>query len=343
MVNNWYQTYFNMVQPNDVQEINEETYFNMLQKTRNTSPGIDHITYNVIKQLRYEIHEHIIKIYNYCLQHAYYPREWKQGTIITIPKPNTNHKKPANYRPITLLPVLGKMFEKIIKERIEESIGNKIPGYQFGFKEKASTLLPLTILVSNVQATKLKGQKSAALFLDINKAFDSMWHMGILYKLKRLGCPDQLIHLIKNLLEHRVLQIKIDNSLSDKFTPEQGVPQGSPLSPLLYNIYCYDIYNHTPQINHQAYILQYADDTALVSHNTTLKKTTEELQNLMDKTNRWFNLWRLQANPSKSQLVIFNHHPSRATPTINVANQTVHPKTSAKYLGSTSRSQIKFQ
>ena len=143
------------------------------------------------------------------------------------------------------------MFEKIIKERIQQSIGNKIPGYHFGLKEKASTLLPLTILVSNAQATKLKGQKSAALFLDKDKAFDSVWHMGILYKLKRLGCPDQLLHLIKNLLD-RDLQIKIDNSLSDKFTPEQGVPQGSPLSPLLYNIYCYDMYNHTPQINHHA-------------------------------------------------------------------------------------------
>lgn len=333
MVNNWYQNYFNIVQPNNEHEINEETYFNILQKAKNTAPGIDHINYNTIKQLRYEVHEFIIKIYNYCLQNMHYPQEWKQGTLITIPKPNKNHKKPENYRPITLLPVLGKLFEKIIKEKLQESIGNKIPGYQFGFKEKSSTLHPLTILVSNVQTSKLKGQKSAALFLDINKAFDSVWHMGLLYKLKRLECPDYLIHLMKNLLEHRVLQIKIDNCLSDKFMPEQGVPQGSPLSPLLYNVYCYDIYNATPEFNQQSYILQFADDTALVSHNNTLKKTSEELQRLMNKTNRWFELWRLQANPTKSQLLIFNHHPSLSSPTINVANEIVHPKTTAAYLG----------
>lgn len=334
MVNNWYQNYFNIIQPNETNELNEETYFDILQQTKNTAPGIDNMTYSIIKQLRHEIHEHIIKIYNYCLRNMYYPQEWKLGTIITIAKPNTNHKKASNYRPITLLPVLGKIFEKIIKQRIQESIGNKIPGYQFGFREKTSTMHPLAILVSNVQATKLKGQKSAAVFLDINKAFDSIWHMGLLYKLKKLECPDYLIHLIKGLLEHRVLQIKIENCLSDKFTPEQGVPQGSPLSPLLYNIYCYDIFSHlTPAYNKHTYILQFADDTALISHNTNLKKTIEELQHLMHKTQTWFNLWRLQANPEKSQLIIFNHHPTPASPTINMTNKTIHAKLSAKYLG----------
>ena len=96
--------------------------------------------------------------------------DWKKGQIITIPKPNTDHKNPANYRPITLLPVLGKLFEKIIRSRLNELIKEKIPAFQFGFKEKRSTVHPLTILTSNVQTAKHVNLKSAAIFLDIKKS-----------------------------------------------------------------------------------------------------------------------------------------------------------------------------
>ena len=116
--------------------IDETEYFDIINQGKNTAPGHDHVTKNIIKQLDYRIHLYIIKIYEYCMKHCYFPEEWKMGTIVTIPKPNLDHIKPNNYRPITLLPVLGKNLEKIIKHRIHESIGHTIPCYQFNSIQK---------------------------------------------------------------------------------------------------------------------------------------------------------------------------------------------------------------
>jgi hypothetical protein len=199
--------------------------------------------------------------------------------------------------------VLGKNFELIIKMKLEVT-ANNIPNYQFGFKENHS---PVNYLVNNVQENKKVGKKSAALFLDINKAFDSIWHKGLLYKLFKLNCPKYLVSIVKNYLEDRTLSVRINNHVSEEFKPEQGVPRGSPLAPILYNIYCHDIYNFRHKegnyLNSQLYILQYADDTVLISHSNNLVNTTEQLESLVEPTVRWFRRWRLKPNPKKSQLL----------------------------------------
>lgn len=335
-VKNWYNNYFNNSPQTENHNIEEEEYFAVINKGKSTAPGIDHITKQMVRKLDYDVHLFIIKIYEYCLNHQYFPPEWKQGIIITIPKPNTNHSKVENHRPITLLPVVAKNFEKIILKRLHSSIGQCIPNYQFGFKEKTSTIHPLTIITSNIQTSKLIGQRSAAVFLDISKAFDSVWHAGLLYKLMRLNCPRYLIYLLKDYLNQRRLQVKIKLNFSKEFTPQQGVPQGSPLSPMLYNVYCHDILSeleNTNNFNPNLYILQYADDTALISHNTKLNETIEELQRLLDAIIEWCNKWRTKVNPAKSQFIIFNHNINIDSPTIRINNRTLSSQTSVKYLG----------
>lgn len=333
----WYKNFFDNDMETEYHRIDEDTYFEIINQGKSTTPGEDQITKKCIRNLDYEIHLFIIKCYEYCLNTHYFPDKWKQGTIITIAKPSTDHSKASNYRPITLLSVLAKNFEKIIKNILSQHMQNKIPNYQFGFQEKRSTVHPLTLLVSNIQTAKLTGQHSAAIFLDINKAFDSVWHEGILYKLYLLKCPKYLLYLIKDYLNNRCLQVKINNEYSTNFSPQQGVPQGSPLSPLLYNIYCHDIYNINGEenntFNKDLYILQYADDTALVSHNNSVSSTVIKLQQLMDRTTTWFNLWRLKANPLKSQFIIFNHNESNNSPTISINGRILKNKSSATYLG----------
>jgi hypothetical protein len=243
-VTNWYNRYFanDSVTDNNTTEIDATDYYNILHRGKSTAPGHDLVSKNILRKLDDKIHEYVVKIYNFCLRERYFPKEWKKGIVIVIPKPNQNHQEPSGYRPITLLPVLGKNFELIIKMKLEVT-ANNIPKYQFGFKENHSTIHPLITLVNNVQENKKVGKKSVALFLDINKAFDSIWHKGLLYKLFKLNCPKYLVSIIKNYLEDRTLSVRINNHVSKEFKPEQGVPQGSPLAPILYNIYCHDIYN----------------------------------------------------------------------------------------------------
>ena len=345
-INNWHNQYFSVPDDEPVEEITEATYFGIINTGKSTSPGYDYVTKKILRDLDIQVHKKIIQIFNFCLQKKIFPEVWKKGQIITIPKPNADHSQVCNYRPITLLPVIGKVLEIILKQRIQEHINNHIPVYQFGFREKRSTTLPVSIMVSNIQAAKLSGQRSAAVFLDISKAFDSVWHTGILYKLWKLNCPKYLIHIVRMFLINRTLQIKIKNTISSPFTALQGVPQGSPLSPVLYNIFCHDIYNHSQiqpnYFNSQLYALQFADDTALLAHNTTLNNTINSLQQLLENTTTWFKLWRLKPNPNKSQFVIFNHLIKQTSPSIFLNNHTIRAQPSAKYLGITIDQKLNF-
>lgn len=346
-VTEWHDTFFtnNTTQNNNIRSISEEEYYETLSIGKNSAPGFDLITRGLLKKLSPKIHEYILKMYNFCILNQYIPVEWKTGIIITIPKPNQDHSKTINYRPITMLSVIGKNFENIIKKRLNHTLEDRIPKYQFGFMQKCSTQQPLTILTNNIQTQSIEGKKSAAVFLDINKAFDSVWHKGLLFKLHQLQCPTYLIHLTKAFLTDRKLKIKINNHLSHEFSPLQGIPQGSPLSPILYNIYCHDIYNHLKThdfFDPNSYILQYADDTALISHNTTLQSTIGQLQALTDNTMTWFHKWRIKPNPSKSQLIIFNHNIKDNSPTINIINRQISPQNTIKYLGITIDNKLNF-
>lgn len=332
-VNNWYDEFFHS-QPTDAREfIEEDDYFEILSEQRNTAPGEDKIPWVVLKKLNYNTHLHIINIFNYCLSEQYFPEIWKVGKVIVIPKPNMDHSQADNYRPITLLPSIGKLLEKIIKTKISKVIDQKIPCYQFGFRKHCSTLHPLSIFVSNIQTAKLNNNKTAVLFLDIKKAFDSVWHKGLLFKMKQLNIPDYLIHITKSFLSDRHLFVAINNFHSRSFVAYQGVPQGSPLSPLLYNVFCSDISELISPLNPSTYMLQYADDTALIAHGQSISLAANKLQEFTAEMSTWFSHWRLQINPAKCQFLLFNHTLSANSPNISVANQQVHPTSSAKYLG----------
>ncbi|KAG5868805.1 hypothetical protein JTB14_026123 [Gonioctena quinquepunctata] len=123
------------------------------------------------------------------------------------------------------------------------------------------------------------------------------------------------------------MNVKINNMHSREFTAEQGVPEGSSLSPLLFNIFYYDMQWQNPQNEGaSSYILQYAYDRALVSHHKTLIKANDELQRMTNLIQTWLNRWRLLANPLKTQYLIFNHTLSIASPTISLLNHTISPE-----------------
>lgn len=346
-IETWYNTHYKVDNqiihnPNEY-FIKEEEYYDTLNQGKNSAPGHDYIKRSLLKQLDDKIHKYIIKMYEYCLKYSFFPKEWKTGIIVTIAKPNSDHSATSNYRPITLLPVLGKNLEKIIKNRLEKSIGHRIPGYQFGFRDHRATVHPLAVLKNNVETSKINKEHTAAIFLDISKAFDSAWFKGLIFKLDRLKCPKYLIYIVISFLTQRMLRVKVQEKISNEFTTQQGIPQGSPLSPFLYNVYCYDIYHEDPlHFSKDKYILQYADDTTLVAHDNNMTGTIEKLQELSDSVTTWFNKWRLKPNPRKSHLIIFFHTPSPTSPTVNIYNHILHPESSVRYLGVTIDNKINF-
>jgi len=247
------------------------------------------------------------------LKHGYIPNMWKKAHIILLLKPKKNKQHPSSYRPISLLSCLGKLLEKIIKQRLMLEVESRhiLPEHQAGFRSKKSTIYNIVRLerYANAQLHHPKGRRhSAVIFFDIKAAFDSVWHDGLIYKLHDLRLPQYLTNYLISFLHNRNATIEIENVLSRSFDLDSGTPQGSPLSPLLYIIYTADSMNGIPQ--HTEHGL-FADDTALWTSSNKISSLSSRLQQSIDAFESWCKSWKLKLQPSKTEMIHFNTHPRK--------------------------------
>jgi hypothetical protein len=182
---------------------------------------------------------------NECLRHL--PRRPLVYLLITafrseVPKPGKDPEFPQNLRLISLLPLTGKVFEKVILEIVKWHIGerNLLNASQFGFCAHLSTTLQCMRLADHVSLHFNNNMFTAAVFLDIEKAFDTIRQSGFLYKLPTLQFSTSLIKLIGSFLSQRKFRVSVEGEMSTPRYMQAGVPQGSILSPTLYNLYIND-------------------------------------------------------------------------------------------------------
>jgi hypothetical protein len=176
---------------------------------------------------------HLTHLINHCIRLSHFPTLWKEAKVVALPKPGKGPKFPQNFRPISLLPSTGKVFEKVILEIVKRHIRerNLLNASQFGFRARHSTTLQCTRLADHVTLNFNNSLSIAAVFLDIEKAFDTTWHPDLLYKL--LNYNFQPIKLISSFLS-------VESEMSTPRYMQARVPQGSVLSPTLYNMYIKD-------------------------------------------------------------------------------------------------------
>lgn len=254
-----------------------------------------------------------------------------------IPKKGKNLQDPNNHRPISLLEVIAKTFEKILKIRFMAKLEEILPTTQSGFRSSRSTIDPLIKLTTSITNAFNRSMCCLAIFLDIEKAFDKVWHNGLLYKLHTYNFSPQFIKLIQSFITERVSKVKIKNSFSLPFSPLSGTPQGSVLSPALYLFFSSDL----PQpINQKSFLAQFADDTAYWVTAYSTRTASRILQQQINRLENWFKKWRILPNPNKTQLILFRHrHLSRRSTQqiksikIKVWNLRIHLCNTATYLG----------
>ena len=176
---------------------------------------------------------------------GYFPVAWKSATGTMLHKPGKEAKKPGSYRPISLLSCVGKLFKKVISTRLNFHLTdikffNQI---QRAFRQGLEGGEHLYRLTEEIAATKKKGFKTAVASLDVEKAFDSVWHNGLRHKLAaaKLQLPTKLVRLLSSYLDGRTIQVKVGQTLSRPITVLAGTPQGSVLSPTLFNVFVNDI------------------------------------------------------------------------------------------------------
>lgn len=217
-------------------EYSKEEVYDIITKHLNPkkTPGYDLITGKVLRELPEIGILYLTKLYNAIQRCGFYP-QWKVAVIIIIQKPGKPPEDVKSYRTISLLPVISKVFEKLLLLRLLPVIDkyNLIPTHQFGFRHKHSTLVQAHRIVAEINRTFEDKKYCSAIFLDVSQAFDKVWHTGLFYKLKT-KLPSNLYAILKSYLEYRHYLVKQQNARSDLLPIRSGVPQGSVLGPVLY-------------------------------------------------------------------------------------------------------------
>ena len=278
---------------------------NSINELSDTAPGPDEIHNKIIKNIPKESQLLLLNIFNNIWNTQSFPDSWHTATIIPIPKPGKDHQNPSNYRPIALTNCLCKLMEKLINKRLTWFLetNSSLSPLQSGFRKNRSTMDHLVRLETFIRQAFAKGEHLSAVFFDLEKAFDTTWKFGIMKDLHDLNLRGNLPKFIENFLSNRSFQVKVGSTLSDPFTQEEGVPQGSILSPLLFEIKINSIANTLKaDINGSLYV-----DDFLICYKSKgkIESIDRQLQQQLNILEKWTNENGFKFSPTKTVAVHF--------------------------------------
>lgn len=291
--------------------------------------GHDNITNNMLKASACVIAEFLTHLINQCFLIGVFPSSLKIARVIPILK-SGDMQNPNNYRPISILPSLSKIFEKAIHKRLDKFFEqNKLLfSKQFGFRKSKSTKDALSSVLEYI-TKNIDGKKSVAgIFLDLSKAFDTVNHDVLLLKLENYGVRGIVKDLVASYLSSRQQYVQVGCDKSKCQNIVLGVPQGSVLGPILFNIYINDM--HRSLTHDSSHLTLFADDAALFSESD--HDPTHQMQIDCDNIKKWLDKNKLTLNTSKTFLIKFNKL-SRYKTKLTIVNKEIEEVSSSKYLG----------
>lgn len=292
------------------------------------APGIDGISAKILKELPKKAVILLVYIYNGILRLKHVPEQWKIAKIILIHKTGKPRGELSSYRPISLLPIPMKIFEKLFLIRLKRIVDKNlvIPDHQYGFRSYHSTIDQVHRVTQTIERALEEKKFCTAVFLDVEKAFDRVWHEGLLHKISGL-LPGNFCEILKSYLYNRSFKVQYNEAVSNQHVMKAGVPQGSTLGPLLYLLYSADI----PE-NAATELVTFADDTAILSVNDSYDQAVTNLQTATDQVCEWAQSSKIKLNEEKSIRVDFSLRPCNYIPTA-VNDKFIPRSDSARYLG----------
>ena len=299
-----------------------------------TSTGVDSVSNKLLKFVKNAISEPLTIIINQMLRVGIFPDLLKISKVVPVYKKDDNTNL-SNYRPISLLPSMSKIFEKVILEQLFTYLedNNLIHRHQYGFRKHHSTEYAALHIVDYLYYKLDLKKIPINLYLDLSKAFDSLSHEILLRKLLHYGICGAAINLMASYLKNRKQFVQFDGYKSDMKTICNGVPQGSILGPLLFLVYINDFPNASKVFN----FLMYADDTTLYCCLEDIKSDNKEqiLNNELECVYEWLNANKLSLNVRKTKYMIFQKYKNNGIGELNlrISNDNIEHVNEFNFLG----------
>lgn len=270
--------------------------------------GPDGIPPRLLQECAFEIAPSICELFNHSLHTGQIPSEWKSANVTPVHKKDL--KKPAeHYRPISLLPILGKVLERCVCVRLYDHVRNLITNSQHGFLRRRSCVTQLLSVLHAIGQSLDKNIQTDVVYLDFAKAFDTVDHQILLHKLASYGVSGHLYEWFTNYLSGRRQRVVVDGATSQWAPVTSGVPQGSILGPVLFAIFINDLPDALPVDTSAAL---YADDTKLYKFITSIDDC-ENLQHALTDLNCWGHENNLLFNQSKCKVLTITRKKSPLT------------------------------
>ena len=297
----------------------------------NKAAGADDVPFEFLSHLTGDLTNFLLRIYNCCWDLSFFPDQWKVAIVLPFLKPGKDPDLPISYRPISLLSTLGKVFERLVYNRLYWFLEhrNLLPEYQAGFRKQRSTQDQLVRLEHFICRGIKEKKVVITVYFDMSKAFDRVSHLAVLYKMSQLGIAGRMLGWLKNYLQNRTFQVGLLGVTStSRNLGTQGVPQGAILSPLLYILFVSDI----PEFLDVS-ISAFADDICLFTSADTAIDAERKMQAALNQFRTWVNQWGLKVNVEKTSFQYFTRKKLTQPITLMYGSQNLSYSRVYKYLG----------
>lgn len=311
-------------------------------RTKRSAPGVDGLTYQVLRNIDPSTRPRLLEAYNEVWRTSQVPPGWKEALVVPILKPRKPATELSSYRPVSLTSAAGKVMEAMALRRLRwiATATNAFPPEQSGFRPRRCTFDSLADVIATLEEAKYRGDYGILVLLDVRSAFDCLPHASILDALRDLGVCGRMFDYLESFLGDRTLRVRVGSTISGPHSVTAGVPQGSILSPFLFNLALAKLPDYIPcNTACEVHVAIYADDIALFAcgpgrHRAAL---LESLQVAIDAVDAFLNGVGLALAASKTEALLVHPRAStrRSTPRLSLRGLPIEWSTKVRYLGVT--------
>ena len=337
-----YKTHPSILKINEIIHTNTKFLFNkvtnkqiekqIIELKSKKSAGADDIPPKIIKDSFAILTPPLTTLFNTSVEEAFFPSNLKNANITPIFKKDDSTKK-SNYRPISILPSISKIFERLMFQQMTSYVSNLLSPYLCGFRKGYNAQHALLRLKNSLNKSLDKKESIGLFMMDLSKAFDCMSHNLLIAKLFAYGFSKDSLKLIYSYLKERNQRVKINADYSTWKEILDGVPQGSVLGPLLFNIFINDLF----LVVENSEVCNYADDNSLTVADMNIENIINKLESDIKNLNEWFINNGMKLNEDKCQFMLIesSHTIRNEKAKVKIADSTIEEIKKGKLLGIT--------